>query len=231
MRSVASSFLLIFFAFIIDALQWIVGWGAFVLGMVAPTVTGGAVGAIYCPTSLTATCTFLGTVAGGAINLIPGVAQAGGAIGTAVGMALAIVISFTLGPLLCWFLWMAGYFNPRYMLPAFVGEVVPFMGFVPAWTGATVASVFTSKVAGAAGGTTVGKLFCAAGATPGATPMLKAATFLRASAPPRDAKEGAERAAQTRTMVLQNLSQGLKNVRPAAPKPREEPQEQYGFAA
>lgn len=149
MRSTAASLLLILFAFVIDALQWAVFWAFFILGMVAPTATGVIIGNQYCPSGSTAISAACQVIAGGIgflINLIPGVAEVGGAIGTALGMAMGIVLGLMLGPVLCVLLLMAGKFRARYMLPAFMGEMVPFLSFVPAWTAATVMSVLHTTV-------------------------------------------------------------------------------------
>lgn len=141
----ASSLLLILFAFIIDALQWAVSWGLFILGMVAPTATGTIIGNQYCPDGvLNSACQVVAGGIGLLVNLIPGAAQVGGAVGTVLGMAMGIVISFTLGPVLCLLLVAAGKFRARYMLPAFIGEVVPFLDFFPGWTAATIMSVLNT---------------------------------------------------------------------------------------
>ena len=147
MRSIASSLLLILFAFIIDVLQWAVFWAFYILGMVAPTATGVVIGNQYCPDGvLNAACQVVAGGIGFLINLIPGVAEVGGAIGTALGMAMGIVIGLMLGPVLCVLLLMAGKFRGRWMWPAFIGEMIPFIGFVPAWTAATIMSVLNTTV-------------------------------------------------------------------------------------
>src|SRR3989344_5278156 len=112
--SIGTSILLVICAFLIDAFQFVLGWAFFILGMVAPTAGGTLIGAYYCPegvTVVTPACQLALSGVGFLINLIPGVAQVGGAVGTAIGMALSIVVAWTLGPVLCLFLLLTGRFS------------------------------------------------------------------------------------------------------------------------
>lgn len=222
-RSIGIGIVLVVFAVCIDALQWIIGWAFFLLGLAGPTIAGAAGGYYACSSTWSWVCSGAGGVIGFIVNLIPGVGQVGGAIGEALGLAMAVVISLTLGPVLCMALWLAGRFQARYMLPAFVGEVIPFMGFLlPGWTGATFASVFSSEIqrsffkfarrgkngeGGEEATEAVGKT----------APVFNTARFVARNAPPRGTEEAMARAEGMRVQVLQNISQGIKSVRPSKP--------------
>ncbi len=222
MRSIAVSVLVVFCAFLIDAFQFLLGWAFFILGMVAPTAGGAIIGNQYCPDGvLNGACQVVAVGVGFLINLVPGVAEVGGAIGTAVGMAMGVVVAWTLGPVLCVFLFLTGRFNARYMLPAFAGETLPFLSYIPAWTAATVASVVvyhTKAVAAAA----IQKVAGSVEEAPFAAPAFAVARFATRNAPPREMREGAERAGRTRAQLLENIPPGTAAPRPGSQRPNVE---------
>ena len=248
MRSTVVGVSLIFFAFLIDATQWATGWVFFILGTASPTATGIIIGNQYCPTSLGSAinsgCQGLAGGLGLLFNLIPGVAQAGSAVGIAIGTAVSVVVGFMFGSVLVFFMAITKNLNWRYIGPAFIGKTVPFLNFLPGWTGATVMCVFSSKAKGVLSGTGFSVASKVAGTlAPEAAPVLAAARTLQRNAPPRTPQEGSERAGEIRSQVLRDVSQGIRSVRPAI-TPQQEPaplavapggqdplQKRYGFAA
>lgn len=241
MGSIGTSVILVICAFLIDAFQFILGWAFFVLGMAAPAAGGTLIGAYYCPegiTVVTSACQLTVTGVGFLINIIPGVAEVGGAVGTAIGMALSVVVAWTLGPVLCTFLLLTGRFSARYMFPTFLGETLPMLNYIPSWTGATFASVLVYHRKTALAGEGAQKITGLMANVPGARPALAAARFMSRNPPPRTPQEGHDRAGDVRSQVLHDASQGIKAVRSAQSAPRVSRQaddngpldKRYGFA-
>ncbi|OGC80369.1 hypothetical protein A2943_01255 [Candidatus Adlerbacteria bacterium RIFCSPLOWO2_01_FULL_51_16] len=126
-------FPLIVFAFFIDSVQFLVG-----LALTALPFTGGVLGAAggavvchqYLPNWgwIQAGCATVGAVLG--VKL--------GAVTAPFGIALAPVVVFCIGiifgSMLLMFLLFSGAFSGRVVLGCLLGEVTPFLGFLPFWS-------------------------------------------------------------------------------------------------
>jgi hypothetical protein len=132
---------LLLFALVIDGLQFLVSLAvaAIAIPTVAGGLTGAAAGAYVCQNFgswVIAGC----SAAGGTVLAVLGTFFDGAAvvtepIGVAVGFAISICISFTLGTILVLLLFFTGTLNKKAAAMAYIGETLPFFGsFLPAWT-------------------------------------------------------------------------------------------------
>lgn len=132
---------LLLFALVIDGLQFLVtlALAAIAIPTVAGGLTGAAAGAYMCQNLgswVIAGC----SAAGGTVLAVLGTFFDGAAvvtepIGVAMGFAISICISFTLGTILVLFLFFTGTLNKKAAAMAYIGETLPFFSsMLPAWT-------------------------------------------------------------------------------------------------
>ncbi len=147
--------LLIGAAVLIDALQAVLGWMAFAvgLGLQAITPAGGAVGgaaagAYVCWNSTGGTVSAL--IAAGKCALAGGAAGAlastfGIPLGTALGFVLEIIVSLTFGAGLIFLLIINGmYYSTRTPI-GLIAELIPGLDILPGWTVMTILCVLKKR--------------------------------------------------------------------------------------
>jgi hypothetical protein len=137
---------LFMFALALDGFQFFISTALSVL--VIPSVAGGAVGA-----GLGA---YICNALGASSEIIAGCSAAGGTvvgllgtffeefglvtvpIGIGLGFAISVCISLTLGSMLILFLKLAGVLDGKAALVAYMGEALPGLSILPAWTALVV---------------------------------------------------------------------------------------------
>lgn len=146
---------LISFAALIDALQFMMGWVAFAIGVGLQSITpvggavgGAAIGAYACFSSSggiiqgildAAKCGLAGGVFGAAVSAF------GVPFGTILGFAFDICISLTLGSGLIFLLMISGAFYPKYAWSGGVFELMPGFDVLPGWTLMVVLSLLKKQ--------------------------------------------------------------------------------------
>jgi len=142
-------------ALCIDGFQFLISLALSVITLMPGTIGGCAFGAYYAGE---VGCAVLGLI--GSIPVVNGVlALAAAPIGMALGFAISICISFTLGAMLILFLLLAGFLDKKAVLFCFTMEVLPGFSMLPAWTGFVMRCAYVNEkeklVGGIVGGVTV----------------------------------------------------------------------------
>lgn len=136
--------LLLAIAVLIDALQAILGWTAFAIGMGLEFITpagGGAAGAaagayacfdstkgIITAVAAATKCAVGGAVAGALISTF------GIPLGTVLGFVLEMVVSLTLGSALIVLMWFLGVYSRTSTTIGWIVEMIPGLDIIPGWT-------------------------------------------------------------------------------------------------
>ncbi len=129
-------------ALLIDGFQVLVEVIFTVIGATAAPLAGAALGS-QCPEVVRSTCVVAGSLIGSFATLFSaGITLPAGAM---IGLTLGVVASLTLGTAFVFALAMAGMFYPTYVLPAYLGEVIPGLDLAPSWTVLAWKSVFRKK--------------------------------------------------------------------------------------
>ncbi|TSC68480.1 MAG: hypothetical protein G01um101456_635 [Parcubacteria group bacterium Gr01-1014_56] len=127
---------LLLFALCIDGFQFLISLALSVVALIPGTTGGCAVGAYFAGEI---GCAVLGVL--GSFPVINGVlATVTEPIGIALGFAISICISFTLGSMLVLFLQMFGMLDKKAAVLVYMGEVLPGFSMLPAWTALVVYS-------------------------------------------------------------------------------------------
>ncbi len=125
---------LLMLALAIDGFQFFVSIGLSAISAIPGTVGGCAVGAYYAGK---VGCFVVGII--GSIPIVNGaLATVTIPLGIVIGFAISICISFTLGSILVLFLELAGVLDRKAALMAYLGEVIPGLSALPAWTGLVI---------------------------------------------------------------------------------------------
>lgn len=125
-------FLLI--ALVIDGFQFLISLALSVIAAFPGTVGGCAVGGYFLGKM---GCYVLGLV--GTFPIINGaLATVTEPVGIVLGFVISICISFTVGSILVLFLYMAGVLDKKAAALAYMGEVLPGLNMLPAWTALVV---------------------------------------------------------------------------------------------
>lgn len=141
-------FLCIVLALFIDGLQAMVSLAFAVIGANLGTVGGATAGAgaanWFCPSFATSACIWVGGFVGGVAgtSLNPALAAVGVPLGIALGFAVNFTLSVTLGTGLVMLLAFSGMFHPARVIPAYLGEIIPGLNNIPAWTGLVLYSLY-----------------------------------------------------------------------------------------
>jgi hypothetical protein len=121
---------LLLLAIAIDGFQFLISISLSVVAAFPGTIAGCAAGAYVAGE---AGCAVLGLI--GSIPVVNGLlAVVTEPIGIAAGFAISICISFTLGSILVLFLQITGVLDKKAALMAYMGETVPGLNILPAWT-------------------------------------------------------------------------------------------------
>ena len=121
-------------AICIDGFQFLISLALSVVAVLPGTVLGCATGAYFAGE---VGCAIVGAL--GSLPFINGpLTQASGPIGTVLGIVISICISFTLGSILILFLQLFGILDKKAALMAYMGEVLPGLNILPAWTALVV---------------------------------------------------------------------------------------------
>lgn len=137
---------LILFALIIDGLQALCTAIFAIMGAAPGTVSGSAAAAFIAAklsfgTFATGIIMAIGGLLGSILN--PALVGFTAPLGVVMGMVMSVIISLTLGLVFIGVLAINHLFYRKYIFPAFIGETIPGLDFLPGWTGATVACVLT----------------------------------------------------------------------------------------
>lgn len=135
------NFILVPFGLFIDGIQAALSAGILAISMFPGTFAGGALGCIAgqqiagdvgCGIG-----GFILGIAGSAANVIGPVTAP---IGVMIGFALSICVALTLGSGFITLLIFSGMFYPKYVLPGGIGELIPGVSLIPAWTAIAIFS-------------------------------------------------------------------------------------------
>ena len=142
-----SNFLIVLIALLLDGFQILIGFAFTILGATAGTAAGLAAGVAACSwtgsDAVVAGCATVLGAAGTTLNLIA--APVAGPVAALIGLVIGTIASLTIGTAIVFWLAMKGMFYPRYVIPAYVGEVVPGFELIPAWTFLVLRSIFRKK--------------------------------------------------------------------------------------
>jgi hypothetical protein len=133
---------LIVLALLIDLLQFLISLALTVMAAFPAVFAGCAAGSAVAGEAGCAVGSFLG----GFLTLVPGLnvifTAAAEPFGIAVGFAISICISFTLGSILVLFTYMFGILNRKAVVMACIGETLPGFSILPTWTAMVVGCIY-----------------------------------------------------------------------------------------
>ncbi len=129
------------FAICIDGFQFLISLALSVVATLPGTTGGCAVGAYFAGE---VGCAVLGVL--GSFPVINGaLAMVTEPIGMALGFAISVCISFTLGTMLILFLQLFGLLDKKAAVLTYMGEVLPGFSVLPAWTALVLRCLYTNN--------------------------------------------------------------------------------------
>lgn len=234
---------LLFLALAIDGFQFLVSLALSVVAAAPGTALGAAggaaAGAYLCQgfgSVIIAGCSATGGIVLGLFGTwFDGAAVITEPIGIALGFAVSICISFTLGSVLVLFLQVLGVLDKKAATAAYIGEVLPGLSALPAWTALVVRCAMKEAKKEVLGGV-LGGVAGIGGVLTLPNTAVENAARAGTRTPARNDREDInqstdqnERSPETSTQKIPMQDMRLRSARPADNNPQ--PQPSYAKAA